>query len=218
MRAAEHRHGDNTAQHDHPGGRGHRRPGAPPEIVPPPGPGRDGRSRESGPAERARVIHHAGPVRAPGRRAVGAGRQDLAPELAGQGDLRHRAARSQGSGGRGSGGRGGGNAGVRVSGSEPAQALVPGHRVQPGPEPVGIGQLRQLRGSDDEGVLYGLGRAAHRIRVGQHEPAVGVQWRRVAVVRLGEPVRVTCGDRGDQLAVLHAPTVVGWRIAGSRNR
>ncbi len=79
-------------------------------------------------------------------------------------------------------------------------------------------ELRQLRGGDDEGVLHGLGGAAHRIRVGQHEPAVGVQWRRVAVVRLGEPVRLTCGDGGDQLAVLHAPTVVGGRIAGSRNR
>ena len=87
-----------AGRHDHgdPGRRGHRRHHGhgrhrarmPPDPLPPPGPGRADRLGEPRRAERARAMRHADPVRAPGRRVVGAGRQYLPAEFGRKRDRR----------------------------------------------------------------------------------------------------------------------------------
>ena len=167
----------------------------PPDLVPPSRPGRDDRSRESRPAERARAMRHAHPVGASGRRVVRAGLQDPLAQAVGRTDLRQRAIR----------GRTAAAPAASPRRPELTQAFVPRDRVQPGTELVRIAEPLELGGGDDKGVRHGVGRLTRRVRVGQHEPAVGVQRRRVTVVRLGEPVRVTGDDGRDQLTVLHGP-------------
>jgi hypothetical protein len=86
--------------------------------------------------------------------------------------------------------------------------------VQPGIELVGITEPVELRDRDDEGVL-------HRIGGGfgprQHRVAVGVEGRGVPVVRLADPIRVTCDDRRNHVTVLHALTVVGPSVKLGQN-
>ncbi len=94
--------------------------------------------------------------------------------------------------------------GGAAGGTEPVAALVAGHRVQPGPEPVVIAERGQLRGGDDERVLDGVGRVGG---LGEQGPAVGIQARRVAVVGGFESRRVACHDGGDDVAVEHVITV-----------
>jgi hypothetical protein len=62
---------------------------------------------------------------------------------------------------------------------QPAPALVPGHRVQPGPQAARITQQRQLHLSHHEGVADCPGRVR---RLTQQRPAVSVQRRSELIV------------------------------------
>src|SRR6185437_13170832 len=84
--------------------------------------------------------------------------------------------------------------------TQPAQALVPCHRVQPGPEPVRITQPVELDRRDQEGVEHRPG----GFRFGQHRMAAGVEGRGVLVVHRGKAIRVTCDDGRHYGLVLHA--------------
>ena len=184
---------------------GHRRdagcrPGMAPDLVPPARPGQNDRLRETRSAERTRAMCHAHPVGAPGRGVVRALLEHPLAQAGGRTDLRHRGSRG------------------RLHGPGLAQAFVPRDRIQPGAQLVRIAEALQLGGGDDEGVRHGAGGLGRRAGVGQHEPAVGVQRRRVTVVGPGEPVRVTCDDGRDQLTVLHADNRSWPPRGGERER
>ena len=197
MRAARrqgHRDPGRYGQRRH---RGRRRDhaGVPPRPPPPPWPGRADRLGEARRAEHARAVRHAHPVRPARRGVVGACRQDLAAQVGRQRNLRRLAAVIRGR---------------RIApgsplGSscrtQPAQALVPCHRVQPGTEPVRITQPVQLDRRDQEGVEHRPG----GFRFGQHRVAAGVEGRGVLVVHRGKAIRVTCDDGRHHGMVLHAP-------------
>ena len=85
-----------------------------------------------------------------------------------------------------------------------APALVPGHRVQPGAEPLLIAERGKLPRGDDERVLDGVGRVGGFREQG---PAVGVQARRITVVGGFESRRVASHDGGHDLTVGHAITL-----------
>ena len=85
-----------------------------------------------------------------------------------------------------------------------AAALVPGHRVQPGAEPLLIAERGKLSRGDDERVLDGVGRVGG---FREQRPAIGVQARRVAVVGGFQSRRVAGHDGGHDLAVEHAITL-----------
>lgn len=155
-------------------------------------------------------MRHADPVRAPGRRTVGARGQHLLSQLGGRPHRRHRAIRvrlpgqAREPGDPGDPGDPGGTTGTTRS-TEPAQAFVPRDRVQPRPKPVRVAEPLESGCGDDKGVLHRVGGVTQRSRAGQHKPAVGIERPGVTVIRFGEPTRVTCGDGRDQLAVVHAP-------------
>ncbi len=98
----------------------------------------------------------------------------------------------------------------------PAQAFVPRDRAQPGAELVRITEPAELGGGDGKGVRHGIGGLSRRVRIGQHGPAVGIERRRVTVIRLGEPVRVTVDDGRDELTVLHGANRSSPPMAASR--
>ena len=88
--------------------------------------------------------------------------------------------------------------------AETAPAFVPGHGVQPGPQPVGVAQAAQLRRRDDEGVLHRVGGIR---RLAQHRGGERVQRPGVAVVGGRKTAGVARHNGGHDLAVLHALTV-----------
>jgi hypothetical protein len=163
---------------------------APPDAPPPPRPGRPDRLGEARRAEHARSVRHAHPVGPARRGVVGAGRQYPAGQI-GRRNLQRLVARIR-------------RRGHLRAWTQPAQALVPCHRVQPGPEPVRITQPVQLGRRDQEGVEHRLG----GFPFWQHRVAAGVERRGVLVVRRGEAIRFTCDDGRHQGTVLHALTVV----------
>ena len=207
VRAARDQQRGDPGRHDRDAHRGHsgRRPRMPPDLVPPSRPGRDDRFRESRPAERARAMRHARPVGASGRRVVRAGLQHPLAQAVGRTDLRP--SRHPGAGRAASAASPAARAGAGIRAARPRAA-----RSRAGPDRG----APELGGGDDKGVRHGVGGFTRRVRVGQHEPAVGVQRRRVTVIRLGEPVRVTDDDGRDQLTVLHGPNRSCPRIAASR--
>jgi hypothetical protein len=207
--AGRHDRGD-PGRYGHRGQRGRRRrdPGMPPDPMPPGRPGRVGRLRETRRAERTGPMRHDYPPCPSGRSVIGAGCYHRGPELDRESDRRKLVIRTRAAGGRRAGGRGDG------SGFQEAQALVPRHRVQPRPEPAGIGEPVQPGGRHDERVEQGLG----GLGPGEHRVAVGVQGRGVPVVRLGDPVRVTCDDRLDHRMVQHAPNRNSARAGARRLR
>src|SRR6185312_7625476 len=89
--------------------------------------------------------------------------------------------------------------------AQPAVALVAGDRVQPGPELARIAQAVEPAGGDDEGVFHRVGGI---LRLAQHPAAVTVQGLGVLVVGGGEAGQVAGHDGRDDLAVVHAQTVV----------
>src|ERR1700733_947403 len=89
-------------------------------------------------------------------------------------------------------------------GPEPPVALIPGHRVQPGPEPVLVAERGKLRRGDDERVLDGVSRVRW---LGEQGLAVGVKARRVAIKGRGEPGWVVRDNSGHDLAVEHGITL-----------
>ncbi len=89
--------------------------------------------------------------------------------------------------------------------AQPAVALVAGDRVQPRPELARIAEAVEPAGGDDEGVLHRVGGI---LRLGQHPAAVTVQGPGVLVVGGGQAGQVADHDGRDDLAVLHAQTVV----------
>ena len=91
--------------------------------------------------------------------------------------------------------------GGAARGPEPAAALVPGHRGQPGPQPVLVAERGQLGRGDDERVLDRVSRIG---RFGEQGLAVGIEARRVAVVGGFESRRVACRDGGYNVAVEQA--------------
>ena len=88
-------------------------------------------------------------------------------------------------------------------------AFVPGHRVQPGPQPVRVAQRADLVGGDDERVLHRVRRVG---RLGEQYLTVRKQIRCVAVIGCGQPSRVASNDRGHDVPVAHGLTVglQGW--------
>ena len=184
----------------------------PPDLVPPPRPGRNDRLREARPAERVRAMRHAYPVSASGGRVIPASLQYPLTQIVGRSDLRHRAGRgrnrrrNRNQSRNRSQSRNRRRAAARaLRRSEPAQAFVPRDRVQPGAELVRVTEPLQPGGGDDKRIGHRVGRLARRVRVGQHEPTVGEKRRCVTIERLGEAVGVASDDGRDQLTVLHGP-------------
>ena len=94
---------------------------------------------------------------------------------------------------------------------QPTMALIACDGVKPGPQLAGIAKLGELGRGDDERVLHGVGSVR---RLPQHGTAIGIKGCRVAVVRFGKPGRVSGHDSSDNLTVLHANTVVLFRLKG----
>ena len=65
---------------------------------------------------------------------------------------------------------------------------------------LAVAQATELGGSDEEGVLHGIGRVGGLTEQG---PAVGIQRHGVLVVGLRDPFRVAGHDGGDHVPVLH---------------
>ena len=86
-------------------------------------------------------------------------------------------------------------------GPQPAEALVPRDRVEPGAELGRIPQVTDFGRGHEEGVLHRVGGVG---RLTQHGTAVRVQRHGVPVIRLGEPGGVPGHDGRDNLGVLHA--------------
>ena len=106
----------------------------------------------------------------------------------------------------------GGDAGA---GPDPAEGLAAGDRVQPGAQPLGVAELAEALGRDQERVLGGVGGL---VPVAQQPPAEVVQPVGVAVVDRGEGVAVAGGRRPHQLGVVarvgsrssvHSPPAIG---------
>ncbi len=92
--------------------------------------------------------------------------------------------------------------GCGLAGTQQAEALVPGHRIQPGAELAGILEPAELGRGDEERVLHGIGGVRG---LGQHGPAVGVQRHGIPVVGHGDPAGVARHDGGYDVPVFHAP-------------
>ena len=193
-------------RHDHDRGRRQhrcRRDGRSGLSMPPetalPCPAQGVRLRETVVPERPGPVRHAGPVRAPGGRVVGAGTEYLPGKSRRQRRL-------------GWGRRLWRDVGVSVDhavGQRPPEALVARDRLQPGVELVRVAEPVELAPGDDERVLYRVGRDLRRHRV-----AVLVQGCRVLVEGRGEPVQFACRDRRGDFWVVHLSTVV--RAYGTR--
>ena len=152
-----------------------------------------GRLRETVVPERPGPVRHAGPVRAPDGRVVGAGTEYLPGKSRWQRRLRW-------------GRRLWRDVGVSVghaAGQRPPEALVARDRLQPGMELVRVAEPAELGPGDDERVLYRVGRDLRGQRI-----AVLVEGCRVPVQGRGEPVQFACRDRRGDFWVVHISTVV----------
>ena len=97
-----------------------------------------------------------------------------------------------------------GRTGRRCSLVLAAVTLVPGHRVQPGPEPARVPQPGQPERRDDERVEHRFGRVG---RLAQQRPAIHIQRRGVVIVGSGQRCRITRDYSGDHPPIAHVHTV-----------
>jgi hypothetical protein len=106
--------------------------------------------------------------------------------------------------------------GLAGAGPDPAEGLAAGDRVQPGAEALGVAELAEALGRDQERVLGGVGGL---VPVAQQAPAEVVQAVGVAVVDRGEGATVAGRRRPHQLGVVapvgsrrssvHSPPAIG---------
>jgi len=95
---------------------------------------------------------------------------------------------------------------VALVSAEDAEAFVAGDRVEPGPEPLRIAELRCLGGGDQEGVVEDVGSGCGVLGA-EHRPGVVVQAvgvRRVGLLEATPYVAAVSRDQQrDDLAITH---------------
>ena len=91
---------------------------------------------------------------------------------------------------------------------QPAPALVPGHRVQPGPQPARVTQQRQLHLGHHEGVADRPGRVGW---LTQQRSAIRIQRRSELIVGRRQRGRIARHDRRHQFPVTHAINAMASR-------